>query len=146
MPTSTTPNSDWICSACTFVNERGRDCKMCTTTCSKHQAIGAPPAPTAAVTLVPGKHPSSISIILDILVGTAGTSHGNSHSCDCEEHDCCGSNVLQEDTLPSAFARSRSLMKEETAITVNWVSDGLYCCCIGFPPFLRHAGETHWLV
>jgi hypothetical protein len=25
-------------------------------------------------------------------------------------------------------------MKEETAITVNWVSDGIDCCCIGFLP------------
>ncbi len=25
-------------------------------------------------------------------------------------------------------------MKEETAITVNWVSNGIDCCCIGFLP------------
>jgi hypothetical protein len=25
-------------------------------------------------------------------------------------------------------------MKEETAITVNWVSDGIDCCCVGFLP------------
>jgi hypothetical protein len=25
-------------------------------------------------------------------------------------------------------------MKEETAITVNWVSDGVDCCCVGFLP------------
>jgi hypothetical protein len=25
-------------------------------------------------------------------------------------------------------------MKEETAITVNWVFDRTDCCCVGFPP------------
>jgi hypothetical protein len=25
-------------------------------------------------------------------------------------------------------------MKEEMAITVNWVSDGVDCCCVGFLP------------
>jgi hypothetical protein len=36
--------------------------------------------------------------------------------------------------VPDNIAREGK-MKEETAITINWVSDGVDCCCIGFLPY-----------
>ncbi len=35
-------------------------------------------------------------------------------------------------------------MKEETAITLNWVSDGIDCCCIGFLPHTFFVQESVW--
>jgi hypothetical protein len=106
----------------------------------KHQAISAAPAPDMAVASACAPTPSrySSNIILDV-VGIAGTNCG----CSCEEHACCG-NILENDILIKlcrekilmldAIAREGK-MKEETAITVNWVSDGINHCCIGFLPY-----------
>ena len=79
-------------------------------------------------------HPSRIMV--DI-VGTNANSQGR---C-CEEHDVCGE-VLTEDTV----VRFRQVQvcvqgKEETALAVYHVSDGIDRCRVGFLP--RHLVK-HW--
>ena len=78
--------------------------------------------------------------MLDI-VGTARTDRGR----NCEEHNCCGE-VLGNDVVvrlrreqilvPDEMARAHTpgAMKEETAYTVNWVTDGQDRCRVGFLP------------
>ncbi len=136
---SSSPAFEWECGACSAPNKGGKYCIMCAAPCMKHQAVAAAPAPnTAAASAcapVPSRHPSSI--ILDV-VGTAGTNRRHS----CKEHTCCG-NVLENNVLvklrreqilvPDAITGGGK-MKEETAITVNWVSNGIDCCHIGFLP------------
>ncbi len=111
---------------------------MCAAPRTKCQAVAAAPAPNMAAASacvpVPIRHPSSI--IFDV-VGTAGTDRGRS----CEENVCCG-NILESDVLvklqrkqilvPDAITGGK--MKEETAITVNWVSNGIDRCHVGFLP------------
>jgi hypothetical protein len=81
------------------------------------------------------RHPDGI--ILDIF-GTNRRDCGRS----CEEHGCCGE-ILTEDVVvrlrreqilvPNKLGRKGS-MREETAITVNWVTDGVDRCRVGFLP------------
>ena len=70
-------------------------------------------------------HPSPTVLLL---VGTEADDRGRS----CEEHGCCGE-VLQEDVV----VRLRKVQvlvdgKEETAIAVIWVTDGMDRCRAGF--------------
>ncbi len=68
-------------------------------------------------------------------MGTVKPNRG----CCCEDHSCCGK-VLEEDVVvrlrreqilvPNKLSRGYC---EETAYTVNWVTDG-HCCRIGFLP------------
>jgi hypothetical protein len=113
---------------------------MCAAAHTKRQAVAAVPAPVVAAASacasLPCRHPSGI--ILDV-IGTAGTNHG----CSCKEHACC-SNILENDLLvklrrkqilvPDNIVGGGGKMKEETAITVNWVSNGIDCCHVGFLP------------
>jgi hypothetical protein len=83
------------------------------------------------------RHPDGI--ILDIF-GTNRRDCGRS----CKEHGCC-SEILTEDVVvrlrheqilvPNKLGRKGS-MREETAITVNWVTDGVDRCRVGFLPKL----------
>jgi len=83
----------------------------------------------------PPMHPSGV--VLDI-VGTNRGDRGRS----CEEHlDACGTAVLIDDAvvrirkeqiLVEDFKAGKGKMKEETALTVNWVSDGIDRCRVGF--------------
>ncbi len=112
---------------------------MCAAARMKRQAVGVVPSPVVAMASAcapePSRHPSGI--ILDV-VGTAGTDRGRS----CKEHACC-SDVLDNDVLvklqheqilvPDAIAGGGK-MKEETAITINGVSNGIDCCRVGFLP------------
>ena len=131
-------------------------CEMCRNTRRKRQATGASKtidAPPAAVSAAaasarpqpspPNVHPPGI--ILDI-VGTAGVDRGRS----CEEHTCCG-DVLKEDfvfcirneqILVPDYIAGKGKMKEQMALTVNWVSDGVDRCRVGFlpRPYLVQAG------
>ncbi len=92
----------------------------------------------------PSTHPSGV--IIDVV----GTSRGNrGHSC--EEHpDGCGAAVLavdvvvcvrKEQILVEDYILGKGRMREETALTVNWVSDGIDRCHVGFLPkaFVPHA-------
>jgi hypothetical protein len=136
---SSSPTFEWECGACSAPNKDGKYCIMCAAPRTKRQAVAATTVPDmaaeSACAPAPSRHPSGI--ILDV-VGTAGTDHGHS----CEEHACCG-DVLENDVLvklrrkqilvPDNIA-GQGKMKEETAITVNWVSNGIDCCCVGFLP------------
>ncbi len=94
-----------------------------------------PPLPT---------HPSGV--VVDI-VGTNRSDRGRS----CEEHpDGCGAVVLtcdvvgrirMEQILVEAGFLEKGKMREETALTINWVSDGIDRCRIGFLPeaYIPHA-------
>jgi hypothetical protein len=83
----------------------------------------------------PPMHPSGV--VLDI-VGKNRGDRGRS----CEEHlDACGTAVLIDDAvvrirkeqiLVEDFKAGKGKMKEETALTVNWVSDGIDRCRVGF--------------
>ncbi len=105
------------------------------------QAKGAP-----VVGLMGTSHPTAKSdptvpavrpmgMVLEI-VGTARGDRGR----NWDEHTCCGE-VLQEDVVvhlwweqilvPNKLGKGE---KEETAYTINWVTDGHDCCRIGFLP------------
>ncbi len=112
---------------------------MCAAARTKRQAVAVVPAPdmaaASACAPAPSRHPSGI--ILDV-VGTTGTNCG----CSYKEHACC-SNVLENNVLIELRRKQFHIcaaivgggkMKEETAITVNWVSDGIDRCHVGFLP------------
>ena len=79
-------------------------------------------------------HPTGITVEI---VGTQANTQGRS----CEEHDTCGS-VLAEDTVVR-FRKVQVITngKEESAIAVYHVSDGIDCCRVGF--LQRHLVK-HW--
>ena len=75
--------------------------------------------------------------ILVEIVGTAVSCQG----CSCKEHEICGK-VLKEDVV--VCLRKLQLMvegKEEKAIAAILVTDGVYCCPVGFVPchMVKHA-------
>ncbi|KAI2495446.1 hypothetical protein MHU86_19078 [Fragilaria crotonensis] len=78
----------------------------------------------------PPIHPCGVTVEI---VGTGRSDRGRS----CEEHDVCGT-VLQEDSV----VRIRHMQiigdtgKEESALAVYWISDGIDRCRVGFLP--RH--------
>jgi len=82
---------------------------------------------------VPAVRP--MGMVLEI-VGTARGDCGR----NCDEHTCCGE-VLQEDVVV-CLRREQILVpnklgkgeKEETAYTVDWVTDGHDRCRVGFLP------------
>jgi hypothetical protein len=71
------------------------------------------------------------------IVGTSKADRGRR----CEEHSCCGKEVLVEDVVVR-LRREQILVpnrlgsgyREETAYTVNWVTDGQDRCRVGFLP------------
>ena len=75
-------------------------------------------------------HPTGITV--DV-VGTNSADRGRS----CEEHTCCGKEILKEDVVVR-FREVQVLIdgNEETAIAAYWVSDGVDRCRVGFLP--RH--------
>lgn len=71
-------------------------------------------------------HPTGVVVEI---VGTNASDRGR----HCEEHECCGREVLQEDVV----VRLRKVQivvdnKEETAMEVVWVTDGCDRCRVGF--------------
>ena len=155
----------WLCSTCTYAKNKGAavECEMC------GAAVRAkrPASPVRASVAVASK-PSKLSrkvavakkpppqdqhppmhppgVVLDI-VGTNRGDRGRS----CEEHlDACGTAVLMDDAvirirkeqiLVEDFKAGKGKMKEETALTINWVSDGIDRCRVGFLPkaYVPHA-------
>ena len=95
--------------------------------------------PIAGPTGVPGPTVPAIRPMATVLeiVGTAKADRGRR----CEEHSCCGKEVLAEDVVvrlrweqilvPNRLGRG---YREETAYTVNWVTDGQDRCRVGFLP------------
>ena len=95
--------------------------------------------PIAGPTGVPSRTVPAIrpmSTVLEI-VGTSKADRGRR----CEEHSCCGKEVLVEDVVVR-LRREQILVpnrlgsgyREETAYTVNWVTDGQDRCRVGFLP------------
>ena len=94
----------------------------------------------------PPTHPSGV--VIDV-VGTNRGDRGRS----CDEHpDGCGAAVLTDDVvirvrkeqiLAEDFKAWKGTMREETALTVNWVSDGIDRCRVGFLPkaYVPHAKQ-----
>ena len=76
--------------------------------------------------------------VIDI-VGIASGDHG----CKCREHNVCCGEVLDVDIVvhlcregilvPDDFL-GKGNMRKETAITVNWVTNGFEQCHVGFLP------------
>jgi hypothetical protein len=89
-------------------------------------------------------HPSGV--VLDVVGRTRG-DRGRS----CEEHpDACGTAVLMDDAvvrirkeqiLVEDFKAGKGKMKEEMALAINWVSNGIDRCRVGFLPkaYVPHA-------
>jgi hypothetical protein len=119
---------------------------------AKKAQVAAPPSrPKKAVALAPAVRPNGptvpaicpMDMVLEI-VGMAKADRG----CRCEEHSCCGK-VLEEEVVV-CLCREQILVpnrlgsghQEETAYTVNWVTDGQVCCRIGFLPhfYVAHGG------
>jgi hypothetical protein len=133
---SSSPNFDWECGACSTPNKGGKYCTMCAVAHMKRQAVAVAPLPVVAMARACAPEPSRhlSGIILDV-VGTAGTNRGRS----CKEHVCCG-DVLDNDVLvklwhkqilvPDAITGGGKI-KEEEAIAVNWVSNGIDIHCAG---------------
>lgn len=71
-------------------------------------------------------HPTGV--VIDI-VGTNMSDRGR----HCEEHDCCGREVMQEDVVVRLRKCQISFGgREETAIEAVWVTDGIDRCRVGF--------------
>jgi hypothetical protein len=101
------------------------------------------PSPTVPASIrptgVPGRMVPAIRPMATVLeiVGTSKADRGRR----CEEHSCCGKEVLVEDVV-LRLRREQILVpnrlgsgyREETAYTVNWVTDGQDRCRVGFLP------------
>jgi hypothetical protein len=142
--------SHWQCSTCTYAENKWAaiECEMCgAAVCTKRPASPVPasvavapkPSKLSRKTAVakkkpppqdppPPMHPSGV--VIDVVETNRG-DHGHS----CEEHpDACGTAVLTDDVivrirkeqiLIKDCFRGKGKMKEETALTINWVSDGI---------------------
>jgi hypothetical protein len=160
----------WQCSTCTHANNKRAavKCEMCGAALQMSgAAVSAkrPASPVLQASAVVASKPRKLSrkvakpppqdqhppmhpsgVVLDV-VGTNRGDRGRS----CEEHlDACGTAVLMDDAvvrirkeqiLVEDFKAGKGKMKEETALTVNWVSDGIDRCRVGFLPkaFVPHA-------
>ncbi len=84
--------------------------------------------------------PRAEGLVIDI----AGIAMGDC-GCQCKEHKVCWGKVVdvyivvrlrrKEILVPDDFLGEGS-MREETAITVNWVTNGFERCRVGFLPLL----------
>ena len=118
-----------------------------------------------AVVSCPPQDPPPRTHSSGVVVDVVGTNKGD-RGCSCEEHpDGCGAAVLADDVVVRIRKEQilvedyllgkgrmkeegrgrmkeegRGRMKEETALTVNFVSDGINRCRIGF---LRKAYVPH---
>jgi hypothetical protein len=144
----------WICGDCSARNDGSEPgpCVLCDVPRPKRKAVAvdssAPAASAAVASSAPAKfaakcgpvdatHPSGL--VLDIL-GIAAGDRGRR----CEDHMVCCGELLEEDfvvhlrmeriLVPDFLAR-KGKKREELAITVNWVTDGVDRCRVGFLPW-----------
>ena len=102
-----------------------------------------------AVVSRPPQDPPPPTHSTGVVVDVVGTNKGD-RGRSCEEHpDGCGAAVLVDDVvirirkeqiLVEDYLLGKGRMKEETALTVNLVSDGIDRCRVGF---LRKAYVPH---
>ena len=103
---------------------------------AKKQATGAPAAVVGSMAKGP---PCPAVRPMDMVLDIVGTARGD-RGRNCDEHEFCGE-VLAEDAVvrlrreqilvPNKLGKGQ---KEETAYTVNWVTDGQDRCRVGFLP------------
>jgi len=101
--------------------------------------LGTSPPKSKNDLMVPAVRPIGVrpmGMVLEI-VGTAREDRGR----NCDDHTCCGLEVIGEDVVvrlrreqilvPNKLGKGE---REETAYTVNWVTDGHDSCRVGFLP------------
>jgi hypothetical protein len=141
----------WICRDCSARNDGSEPgpCVLCSAPHPKCKAVVAnlsvPAVLVAVASLAPAKfapkcrpvgatHPSGL--VLDI-IGIAAGDRGRR----CEDHMVCCGELLEEDfvvrlhmerILIPNFLAGKGKKREEMAITINWVTDGVDCCRVGF--------------
>ena len=102
---------------------------------AKKQAMGAPAAVGSMAKGPPCPAVRPMDMVLDI-VGTARGDRGR----NCDEHEFCGEGLAEvvvvclrreQILVPNKLGKGE---KEETAYTVNWVTDGQDRCRVGFLP------------
>ena len=93
-------------------------------------SLSASTARNATRALIPPFHPCGITVEI---VGIGRSDRGRS----CKEHEVCGT-VLQEDSVVRIrhVQINGDMGKEESALAVYWISDGIDRCRVGFLP--RH--------
>ena len=101
--------------------------------------VPGPTVPAIRPTGVPSRTVPAIRPMATVLeiVGTSKADRGRR----CEEHSCCGKEVLVEDVVVR-LRREQILVpnrlgkgyRKETACTVNWVTYGQDRCHVGFLP------------
>ncbi len=69
--------------------------------------------------------PCAEGLVIDI----AGIAAGD-HGCQCKEHKVCCGKVVDVDIVLCILGKGN--MREETAITVNWVTNRFEQCRVGF--------------
>jgi hypothetical protein len=157
----------WQCSTCNYAKNTWAavECKMCgAVISSKRPALPVPASvavaskrnklarKTAVAKKPPPQDPPPPVHPSGIIVNIVGTNRGD-RGRRCEEHDVCGLAVLAEDVLvrvrkeqilvPDNIA-GKGKMKEQTALTVNWVSDGIDRCRVNFLPQAYNAQGRLW--
>jgi hypothetical protein len=76
--------------------------------------------------------PHAEGLVIDI----AGIAAGD-HGCQCKERKVCCGEVVDVDIVVRLCRKEilgKGNMREETAITVNWVTNGFEQCRVGFLP------------
>ena len=129
-------------------SDRWRHCVVASPTPAVVPVVTSAPPAKSAHKCWPthSTHPSGL--VLDIF--RIATSDRWRH---CEEHKvCCCGKVLKEEIVvrlrkeriltPNYFA-GKGKTREKTAITVNWVTDGINPCHVGFLPSLSGDGGVY---
>ena len=152
-----TPPSELIVSICGDCSARSDGSEpgpsvLCDAPHPKRKAIvvdwSVPDASAAVASLVPAKFAPKCGpvgatppsgLVLDIF-GIAAGERG----CRCEDNMVCCGDLLEEDSVvrlrmerilvPNFLAGKGRKKREVTAITVNWVTDGVDRCRVGFLP------------
>ena len=157
----------WQCSTCTYAKNEWVvvECEMCSAIIHGAKRPASPVPASIAVDSKPGKQSRkfdagkkkpppqdppppvhSSGVVIDI-VGTIKNDCG----CYCEEHpDGCSAAVIVDDIvvyiqkeqiLIEDFLLGKVKMREQTALTFNWVSDSIDRCHVGFLPkaYVQHA-------
>jgi hypothetical protein len=143
----------WICRDCSARNNDSEPgpCVLCDAPHPKRKAVVVDSSVPAALAVVASSalakfaqkcgpvgatHPSGL--VLDIL----GIAAGDWGRC-CKDHMVCCGELLEEDfvvrlrmerILVPNFVARKGKKRRETAITVNWVTDGVDRCRVGFLP------------
>jgi hypothetical protein len=148
--------SVWVCGDCSARNDGSEPgpCVLCNAPQPKRRVVAVDSSVPAALAVVASSvsakfalkckpvcatHPSGL--VVDI-IGIAAGDRGRR----CEDHMVCCGQLLEEDFIvrlrkerilvPNFLAgKGKKRYRYETAITVNWVTDGVDRCRVGFLPW-----------